>query len=627
MPGPLGRDPPKVASVERLCPKRLAGLPVVLASCLALSGAAAGGDGDLCRWLSQPTTGEPCDGSAWLALVHDRAAAAPLSLDHLIIRNYGDPVAVAAAQWADGFQPRDDLTPWPLRLPLDWGIDPFDDRNWQFHLNAWRMLDPLLRAYEATGDRRHVAEALRFVEDWFAFNVEEQRANPYGWDDMAVGIRAAKIAWLLDQALRGPIELSARQKEILVRLAGGHARKLLEPDFLARGNHAYFQLHGVMAICHVVARLRACAGAIDYAAEAMDRLIRAQFSDEGVHLEDSPDYHFFAAGLLERLGASGWYDTPEIGAMRKRIDAVKPWLVHPDGHVVTIGDSANRLREVAAPPGRASCGGGVGYRPQCLTSRLFANGYGVVRSDWAVDPGAASMLFVAASAHTNGHKHADDLTFEWYELGTRILVDTGRYGYHKDDVRAFVQSTRAHNTVEIDGEDFATRSADRYGSGLESIAPTDFVFVLRGRVRHATFGVAHERTLYYRPQEWLVVEDRLNAQEPHEFTQWFHFHEDLEVERAEDGQYRARLATGQLLWVRQGPARCASDLVKGTTGPRMNGWRSVAYEEMVPRYALGFTCAGEDLVIETVLSIDRPADQVALPDRIGAGRDASRPAR
>jgi hypothetical protein len=245
----------------------------------------------------------------------------------------------------------------------------------------------------------------------------------------------------------------------------------------------------------------------------------------------------------------------------------------------------------------------------------------VVRSDWAVDPGAASMLFVAASAHTNGHKHADDLTFEWYELGTRILVDTGRYGYHKDDIRAFVQSTRAHNTVEIDGADFATRDADRYGSGLETIEQTDFGFVLRGRVRHATFGVEHERTLYYRPQEWLVVEDRLTAEEPHEFTQWFHFHEDIEVEEAEDGQYRAHLPDGQLLWLRQGPARCPSDLVKGASTSRMNGWRSVSYEEMVPRYALGFTCAGKDVVIETVLSIGRPADQVVLPDRVDQRRD------
>ena len=52
----------------------------------------------------------------------------------------------------------------------------------------------------------------------------------------------------------------------------------------------------------------------------------------------------------------------------------------------------------------------------------------------------------------------------------------------------------------------------------------------------------------------------------------------------------------------------------------MNGWRSVWYEEMVPRYALGFTCAGKDLVIKTVLSTGRPADQVVLPDRIDAPR-------
>jgi hypothetical protein len=76
--------------------------------------------------------------------------------------------------------------------------------------------------------------------------------------------------------------------------------------------------------------------------------------------------------------------------------------------------------------------------------------------------------------------HADDLTFEWYELGMRILIVTGRYGYHKETSGSWSRAPRAHNTVEIDGTDFATRDVDRYGAGLESIEQTEFGFVLRG---------------------------------------------------------------------------------------------------------------------------------------------------
>ncbi|MGH6903211.1 MAG: hypothetical protein ACREIR_10775, partial [Geminicoccaceae bacterium] len=50
-----------------------------LISGLGLASARADdGRTDLCRWLGPPATGEPCDGSAWRALVQERAAAAPL---------------------------------------------------------------------------------------------------------------------------------------------------------------------------------------------------------------------------------------------------------------------------------------------------------------------------------------------------------------------------------------------------------------------------------------------------------------------------------------------------------------------------------------------------------------------
>ena len=52
-------------------------------------------------------------------------------------------------------------------------------------------------------------------------------------------------------------------------------------------------------------------------------------------------------------------------------------------------------------------------------------------------------------------------------MGRNLLIDSGRYTYKYDHpYRQYVESTRAHNTVEIDGRDFSRRQADAFGSAI-----------------------------------------------------------------------------------------------------------------------------------------------------------------
>src|SRR5262249_44187911 len=57
--------------------------------------------------------------------------------------------------------------------------------------------------------------------------------------------------------------------------------------------------------------------------------------------------------------------------------------------------------------------------------------------------------------HLPGHAHGDIFSFELSLAGRRVVVDAGVFGSEADERRRFARSTRAHNTVEIDGEDQA----------------------------------------------------------------------------------------------------------------------------------------------------------------------------
>ena len=41
----------------------------------------------------------------------------------------------------EGFRPRKDNKALKLALPINWSQDPFNDKNWMFQLQAWRLLD------------------------------------------------------------------------------------------------------------------------------------------------------------------------------------------------------------------------------------------------------------------------------------------------------------------------------------------------------------------------------------------------------------------------------------------------------------------------------------------------------
>src|SRR5690606_3552585 len=59
-----------------------------------------------------------------------------------------------------------------------------------------------------------------------------------------------------------------------------------------------------------------------------------------------------------------------------------------------------------------------------------------------------------------GHAHADTLSFELSVGGERVFVDSGTSTYQAGQVRDFQRSTRAHNTVVIDG----LNSSDVWGA-------------------------------------------------------------------------------------------------------------------------------------------------------------------
>lgn len=505
--------------------------------------------------------------------------------------------------------------------PVPWGADPYRDSSWRYGLNNLSWLMPVLEAYRQTDEQRYLDFALAVVLDWHRQNVRDRIANPYKWHDMAVGLRGPVIAFLVDAGARCDA-VPDEHLWLLLEAAVRHGQELRDPaKYAGDYNHGLYQMLGLLALSRNLPELRDFREYGEHAEATAERVLLSSFSREGVHLEHSPAYQLVLLRTLEVALNQGLVDTPSLRQRHRPAQEALAWLTHPTGHVAGFGDTVLLIpssRYLSLDhPNRSDAllwvltRGEQGAPPEAVSWIAPEGGYAVFRSAWtpAAEWELASYLVMHAGRHSRVHKHADDLTFEWTELGQPLIVDSGRFRYWYDDPRRqYVVSTRAHNTVEIDERDYVIprNIAPVPSSAIKRWTDSGDVRALEAEITHFDT-VRHRRTLLFSPAKWLIVLDELSSPNEHEYTQWFHFHPDLELEQRGDGFVTMIGDTGRMLHVRRLAAHVgeAPIMVKGQEEPRLQGWTALTEgSEFVPNWAVGFRDAGSEATFVTLFTLE-----------------------
>ena len=484
------------------------------------------------------------------------------------------------------FQPIESLPPVPFQLPFDWGMDPFEDASWQ---NVLHKLRPLVDGALAAGDFPHARAVFRDWQRW-----HNDRQAPASWGDAITGARAARLAYFLHS--------TGWRNKALVELAEEHAARLLDPEVASLTNHGIAQVHGLAALC-LEGELRSCRGADPFLERRLDELLRSQFAESGIHRENSPNYHFYALEHLSRMAPILAVYSPDFSETIRRAEKQKKWLVHPDLTTVQLGDSKPTLRsDVKIPLGNPLCGGIQSYSedPSCYMLRHVKDvGYIIVRSDWAIPVEAASMMFVRGGFFSKTHRHADDFSFEWFERGRKILSDSGKHGYTRDKWEDYFDSTRAHNTIEVDGLDHSVHEDEAYGDATEMARATSGGMRIILQVHHGDLGFWHRRQIDYRPGEELRIEDSVRSDRVRDYVQWHHFAQAFELS---GGAGRFEIDDGEMLVELTTSTSCGDGteymMIRGQREPRLQGWASIADRERHSRWALGIACEARNATFE-----------------------------
>jgi uncharacterized heparinase superfamily protein len=265
---------------------------------------------------------------------------------------------------------------------------------------------------------------------------------------------------------------------------------------------------------------------------------------DGGHFERSPMYQVRVAYVLDLLARTG---SPlllgRVEAPLARCLAALEWLRHPDGEIALLNDSAFGI---ANPPGDllgpVSAAGIFALRDTGYYGARTPAGHYVVCDAAPIGPD-----------YLPGHAHGDLFSFELSLAGRRVLVDAGVFGYEADEMRRFCRSTRAHNTVEIDGEDqcefWASFRVGRRGRPRDvRFEPRGSGFLLEGwhdGYRRLPGRPRHERRFRFDPAGVLLVRDRVEAGRPLAARSRLHLHPSCQIAELRERRVRVRHPGGE----------------------------------------------------------------------------------
>lgn len=499
------------------------------------------------------------------------------------------------------FKPREDRPAFDLKLPIDWAADPFKDRNWQFQLHSLGMVSAQLARYVGSKDSTYYRQALAFTLDWWRFHKGREHPPERAWYDMATGLRAGIVAYLLDRSFAGREKLSEPEQTSLLEMAQAHVVRLRNAKLIAHTNHGVFQIRNLSSLCRVLGEVADCDGAEAYVQQQLGELLETQFDEYGVHREHSPQYHRLAIEALQRFAqpqGEGVYK--HIADRLELARAVFPWLVFPDGRLAALGDTEGEARS-EPPPAARRCVDAA--KADCVEVGDFSrSGYLVVRSPWSRPLPQAFMLIMTGMYNRRTHKHIDDLSFELMEQGQLLFEDSGKYAYLRNRMSRYARGVRAHSTIGLGSRELKYQDTDHYGSALLPPAADAGVQVLGGKVKRLGL-FTQERRIDYAPGRYLLLDDDLRSSQTREYESYLHLAPELQPQPS-GSAFVVPLGGGRSMRIESLSPDCTASVARGEKGRRYQGWSTKSYREMVPASVLTFACAGRNRHITLLASFD-----------------------
>jgi len=430
---------------------------------------------------------------------------------------------------------------------IDWNLNPIDYKEWPWQLNRHAFWSTLGKAYWDTGDEKYAREFVYQMTDWVRKCPAPRTVSgnqTYTWRTIESGIRVGQT-WqdAFHRFLTSP-SFTDEAIVMMVKSFAEHARQLMR--WPTSGNWLAMECNGLMNVGVMFPEFKEAESWRKAATERLHAELDKQVYPDGAQIELSTGYHqvslrnFVAAWEIAHLNGVPMPEDymAKVGRMYDyNLNAAMPDAALPGLNDAGRTDIRKSLEQASAFfPERKdfewiATGGKSGEKPKVGSIALPFAGQLVMRTGW--DPQDLYLL-MDAGPFGYGHQHEDALSFVIYAHGKYHLVDPGNYAYDSSQWRKYVLSTRAHNTVMVDGLDQQRRGKPREqyviskplpnrwsaGDGFDYAAAT----YSEGYGPEGGTRVEHSRRIFFAKPEYWIVTDLMKPadQQAHLYESLFH---------------------------------------------------------------------------------------------------------
>jgi len=544
--------------------------------------------------------------------------------------------------------------PHQFRDEVDWFANPTPNeyREWTWQLSRHPEWAVLGQRYLETGDERFAEGFVRLFRSWVRqVAVEPLDAVSHetrAWRTIECGIRmGGSWPWALHSFIRSP----HLTDDVLVdwfKTVWEHGWRLRHVHHTH--NWLIMEQNGLAQIGILYPQFAAAGEWLRFAFEVLVREVETQVYPGGMQYELSTGYHQVNIHNYEWLwDVARAYDVPVPDAFRavlERMHEANIKLMMPDGRLPDVNDGGwvdvpalLRQSQRHYPERRdfrwAASRGAEGRAPAYTSVAMPNAGLFALRSGWEDD---AVYGFFDGGPFGHAHQHEDKLSLLVHAHGRLLLTEAGNYAYDTSQMRRYVLSTRAHNTVRVDGQDQNRRGAydnavppalDRpAGAHWRSAPDCDVVEAEydEGYGKGAALRVVHRRKVLFLKTgiadtlgPCFLVVDRLlpDDDDSHEIQVLWHLNTGMpavERDSASGGvaAYSTDAGLANLLVAPAAVSDLQVEVVSGQTEPEWQGWHAAGKAEPIPTVVCRWSLSGAGRLVTLLWPLRPGAEPSAV---------------
>ncbi|WP_409295033.1 alginate lyase family protein [Peribacillus sp. SCS-26] len=504
-----------------------------------------------------------------------------------------------------------------LTLELDkeniWRLDPLKDRSWRFWLHCLIVVEQLVTGFNFSKDTRFLDKAIAILMNWKENNYPNSLSE-MAWNDHSTALRLIEISNLFETLRINQYRTETFSDFCL--LAEIHCRKLADPKFyMEKHNHGFDQDIALFIASQIFNGLPNAKEWSSLAIQRMRKQLKHLFAEDGSYREHSPGYGYLFLNRIKKFmeflknTRNEFYRELEQ-IVEKHIEFLA-YICQPDGRIPNIGDSqpqlininklSNSSMEVLDSIKFVASKGKEGVPPEHLNKIFPDGGYAAFRNTWKYTSRTVQLVFLA-SFHSRVHKHHDDLSFTLFAHGIPLLIDAGKYNYnYSSKERQYVVSSRAHNSVVVDGSNTDISRGNIEKSGITDYFISEEVSFVCG-VHFLYPGVIHQRSIVFlNKMNQVFIFDNLQGNKDHSFEQIFNLSSALNCSHEGKGIYLGSL-NGKTVISIQSLLDRQHNVFFGSKEP-MAGWNSVAYAKVNPNNQVVYKAIGSNTKFATHINL------------------------